>query len=86
MAEMHKCFCDTFALRASRAGVLSLTRQLNVSVSRMFSGIQQSSNAYSRFCTCSRNCSIATFISTEMFVNSSDEAFDPRVLASRSNS
>jgi hypothetical protein len=41
---------------------------------------------YSKFCTCSRNCSIATFISTEMLVSSSDEALEPMVLASRSSS
>ena len=41
---------------------------------------------YSRFCTCSRNCSMATFISTEILVSSRLDAFDPRVFASRSNS
>jgi hypothetical protein len=41
---------------------------------------------YSRFCTCSRSCSIATFISTEMFVSSSAAAFEPSVFASRSSS
>ena len=35
------------------------------------------------FCTCSRSCSIATFISTEMLVSSSAEDFEPSVLASR---
>src|SRR3990167_5296281 len=35
---------------------------------------------YSRFCTCSRNCSIATFISTEILVNSRVEALEPSVL------
>ena len=42
--------------------------------------------AYSRFCTCSRICSIATFISTAVVVNSREAAFEARVLASRSSS
>jgi hypothetical protein len=41
---------------------------------------------HSRFWTCSRICSIATFISTETLVSSSAADFEPSVLASRSNS
>ena len=44
------------------------------------------SKTYSMFCTCSRICSIATFISTPMVVSSSAADFDPKVLASRCNS
>mmetsp|Transcript_60043 Transcript_60043/g.142152 ORF Transcript_60043/g.142152 Transcript_60043/m.142152 type:complete len:345 (-) Transcript_60043:389-1423(-) len=42
--------------------------------------------AYSMFWTCSRICSIATFISTEIFVSSRAADLEPRVLASRCNS
>ena len=38
---------------------------------------------YSMFCTCSRICSINTFMSTEMWVNSSAADLEPKVLASR---
>ena len=38
------------------------------------------------FCTCSRSCSIATFMSTEIAVSSSDGDFEPSVLASRCSS
>src|SRR3990167_9476642 len=42
--------------------------------------------SYSMFCTCSRSCSIATFISTETLVSSSEAALEASVLASRSSS
>ena len=38
------------------------------------------------FCTCSRICSISTFMSTEMLVSSSAADFEPSVLASRCSS
>ena len=41
---------------------------------------------YSIFCTCSRNCSISTFISTAARVVSRSCDFDDRVLASRLSS
>lgn len=41
---------------------------------------------YSMFCTCSRICSISTFMSTEMRVSSRDADLEPNVLASRCSS
>ena len=38
------------------------------------------------FCTCSRSCSISTFMSTAMLVSSSVADFEPSVLASRCSS
>ncbi len=38
------------------------------------------------FCTCSRICSISTFISTDTCVSSNAADFEPSVLASRCNS
>jgi hypothetical protein len=42
--------------------------------------------AHSRFCTCSRICSIRTFISTASRVTSTSADLEPRVLASRLSS
>ena len=41
---------------------------------------------YSMFCTCSRICSISTFMSTERWVSSSAADLAPMVLASRCSS
>ncbi len=43
-------------------------------------------SGYSMFCTCSRICSISTFMSTEICVISSTADLEPRVLASRCSS
>ena len=44
------------------------------------------SEPYSMFCTCSRICSISTFMSTEIWVSSSAADLEPMVLASRCSS
>ena len=48
-----------------------------------FRGRLQSLRNYSKFCTCSRICSMATFISTAIALSSCSADFEPRVLASR---
>jgi hypothetical protein len=53
---------------------------------RAFAGRQETSWDYSKFCTCSRICSIATFISTLIVVSSSAADLLPKVLASRCSS
>ena len=58
----------------------------NQRLGRRFGVARHATKHHSMFCTCSRNCSTATFISTEMLVSSSAADFEPSVLASRCNS